>query len=135
MRRLCILLLLLCLLPSCESVPKNLIEITPDLVITDSREQTLSFSVYPNSASSVELLPAKSDAGNYETYMQNDDKGEKTRHISGDWFHIVSLNSTAIEVNIKENTSEALRRLTFKCERQAGEAEVVIIQQGKEYEN
>lgn len=129
-KRINILLLTLMLLLSGSCVKVYYLEITPDLVITDCNKKTLILKAEPALDSALELLPNKTDTDTYDRFWKDDGTRFGKCNIVGDWFHIAVVSSKEIEVHIDENTSDTLRRVTFRCSSKGIDAEVVILQHG-----
>lgn len=126
-----IIVLILTLSGSCIKGDYYL-KMTPDMVVTDCCEKTLNFTADPCLDSDFKLLPDKTDTDTYDQFWKEDETRSR-RCIVGDWFHIAAVSSFEIEVHIDENTSDTLRRVTFRCSNLGIDADVVIIQQGKQY--
>lgn len=131
MRKRISIFILVLMLPLSGSCIKGdyYIKMTPDLVITDCNEKTLTFRADP-SFGTVELLPDKTDTDTYEQFMKEDGSRFGRCNIVGDWFHIAEVSIYEVEVHIDENTSDALRRVTFRCNHIGVDTDVVILQHG-----
>ena len=128
-KRINILLLTLMLLLSGSCIKVYYLEMTPDLVITDCSGKTLNFTADPY-YDTIKLLPDKTDTDTYDQFWKDDGTRVGQFNIVGDWFHIAVVSSKEIEVHIDENTSDTLRRVTFRCSSKGIDAEVVILQHG-----
>ena len=121
-KRINILLLTLMLLLSGSCIKVYYLEMTPDLVITDCSGKTLNFTADPY-YDTIKLLPDKTDTDTYDQFWK-EDQTRSRRCIVGDWFHIAAVSSFEIEVHIDENTSDTLRRVTFRCSNLGIDAEL-----------